>query len=93
MRLTLRRRSARPLTKEAQELLPRQAAFLAAVTPGEAITQKEYRERYASDISERSARNDLQTLREQGYLRQTGQGYYRAYLRTEKPWEAAKSDA
>jgi ATP-dependent DNA helicase RecG len=81
------------VTETAKELLPRQAAFLSALAPGEAITREDYQSRFAKDISERSARNDLNTLREQGYLHKTGQGYYRAYVRTDKPWTKENNHA
>jgi ATP-dependent DNA helicase RecG len=70
-----------------EELLPRLQAFLAATSPSESITRTEYQSRFAPYVSERSARNDLQTLLKQGYLRRVGHGYYRAYVRTEKAWE------
>lgn len=87
--LTLPRFSQAAFTQKpvAEYLLPRLVTFLATVLPGESITRTEYQSRFASHVSERSARNDLQTLLKRGYLRQTGQGYYRAYVRTEKAWE------
>ena len=94
VRLTLRRRDpTRTARGDLAELLPRQAAFLAAMTPGQAITREEYQSRFAPGVSERSARNDLQTLLKHGYLQRTGQGYYRAYVRTGKTWKEENEDA
>ena len=70
--------------ENAEELLPRQLAFLAATIPGERITREEYQNRFAPDVSERSARNDLQRLLRQGYLRLIGRSYLTAYVRTDR---------
>lgn len=70
-----------------EELPPRLLLFLAATSPGERLTREEYQNRFAPDVSERTARNDLQMLLREGYLRPTGRSYLRAYIRTEQTWE------
>ena len=67
-----------------EALTPRLAAFVETVAPGEEITRAAYHGRFAQDVSERTAVNDVQALVEAGYLRQVGSGRFTAYVRTKK---------
>ncbi len=83
--LTLRK-TALP-KPDASTLHPRLIAFLSRVAPGERFTTTEYRDRFASDVTARSARNDLRTLLDLGYLRQEGQRRSTTYVRTAQPFD------
>ncbi|MDP3924680.1 MAG: hypothetical protein Q8Q84_15115, partial [Hydrogenophaga sp.] len=62
----------------------RQLALLDAMTVDERIRPAEYRERFASKVSERQARRDLVTMEELGLLRVDGAGASTAYVRTNR---------
>jgi ATP-dependent DNA helicase RecG len=70
---------------ELRVLSERAFAYLAGARSGERITREEYQERYARDVAERSARNDLNRLAAFGYVRQVGAASRTAYVRTGKP--------
>ena len=69
---------------EARALSERAFAYLLNTKKGDRITRTAYQERYARDVAERSARNDLKRLVDFGYLRQVGAASKTAYIRTEK---------
>jgi ATP-dependent DNA helicase RecG len=50
----------------------------------ERIRPTEYRERFASEVSERQARSDLVALEELGLLRVDGAGAATTYVRTNR---------
>lgn len=71
--------------QDAQAALnPRQASLLAALQAEGRIRPAEYRERFASEVSERQARRDLVALEEQGWLRVEGAGAATSYVRTSR---------
>lgn len=80
VRLTLR--SVRSATVSPVELNLRQQAFLESVKPGDRVVLAEYSQRFAQDVSERQARNDLSQLVTWGYLRRDGKGPSTGYVRT-----------
>jgi len=69
---------------EASVLPARAVAFLRETNPGEQFTTVQYRDRFAPNVSERSARSDIRALVEQGFLRQEGRGYQTTYVRLPK---------
>jgi len=62
----------------------RQKALLDAIEPEGRVRPSEYRERFASDVSERQARRDLVVLEELGLLRVEGGGPATVYVRTNR---------
>jgi|GEM_PF-4396781 len=68
----------------------RALAFLRETEPNQRFTSSEYRERFAADVSPRSARNDIRMLVEHGYLIQQGQGYQTVYVRSPKRIDEAE---
>ena len=70
---------------EARSLSERSFVYLTTARSGERITREEYQERFAKDVAERSARNDLKRLVDFGYIRQVGAASKTAYIRTNKP--------
>lgn len=62
----------------------RQQALLNAMKVDERIRPAEYRERFATDVSERQARRDLVAMDELGLLRVEGAGASTAYVRTSR---------
>lgn len=82
VRLTLR--SARADVSSPGELNQRQRAFLESARSGDRITVAEYSQRFAQDVSERQARNDLSQLSTWGYLRREGRGPSTGYVRTSR---------
>jgi len=65
--------------------LPTRAqSFLRRTTEGEHFTRQEYQRGYAPEVSERTVRNDLARMTEQGFLVPVGQGPVTAYVRTDK---------
>ena len=65
------------------EINPRMAALLETSSPGEHFTSADYAKRFARDVTDRSARADLNRLVELGFLDREGQGRTTRYLRTE----------
>ncbi len=59
----------------------RQQAMVDNLAPGERLRPMEYRERFASDVSERQARRDLEKLEQQGFLVREGEGAGTVYVR------------
>lgn len=68
-----------PTTK--MELNLRAVHLLEALTPGDTITLTEYQQHFASGVSSRTARRDLETLHDLGYLRVKGKDRGRVYMR------------
>lgn len=66
------------------DLAPRLAAFVEQAPPGTEITRAEYRRAFAPNVSERTAVNDVQSLVDEGFLRQRGAGRNTRYVRTAK---------
>jgi ATP-dependent DNA helicase RecG len=64
----------------------RQQALLGVMKPDERLRPAEYRERFASAVSERQARRDLVLLEELGLLRVEGAGAATTYVRTGRTW-------
>lgn len=62
----------------------RQQALLDAMKVDERIRPAEYRERFATKVSERQARRDLVAMEELGLLRVDGAGASTAYVRTNR---------
>jgi ATP-dependent DNA helicase RecG len=60
----------------------RQKALLAVLKVDERVRPAEYRDRFASTVSERQARRDLVALEELGWLRVEGAGAATTYVRT-----------
>lgn len=63
------------------ELNLRAVHLLEVLTPGDTITLTEYREHFASGVSSRTARRDLEALHDLGYLRVKGKDRGRVYVR------------
>lgn len=80
--LTLPRTERSSERRSSTPVLPTRAlAFLRETEPGERITTVQYRDRFAPNVSERSARSDIRALMQGGFLRQEGQGYQTTYIR------------
>jgi len=60
----------------------RQQRLLDALAPDDSINSVEYLERYASEISDRQSRRDLEALELHGYLQRSGKGMKSRYKRT-----------
>lgn len=71
-------------TADAEVLNERQLRFLRALPEKAIIGVRDYVAEYASDVSDRQARNDLNALVRQGYLSRIGGGNRTAYRRTAK---------
>ncbi|MGB4859650.1 MAG: ATP-binding protein [Dokdonella sp.] len=67
---------------ELGSLNARQQAYLEAMNINERIRPVDYRERFASTVSERQARRDVVTMEELGLLRVEGAGAATTYVRT-----------
>ena len=63
----------------------RQKALLDVIRVHERIRPAEYRNRFATQVSERQARRDLVALEELGVLRVEGAGAATVYVRSERP--------
>lgn len=86
--LTLRAgERAGPTPGKETAISTRAVAYLRNSEPNERITTTQYRDRFAAGVSERSARNDLRSLVELGYLRQEGRGYQTSYVRLPKNYD------
>ena len=72
---------------EAEALAPRLAAFVQEAEAGDRFTRAEYQERFASDVSDRTANDDIRSLLDAGYLRQEGSGRNTSYVRTSKTYD------
>lgn len=66
------------------ELNPRQIALLERLKPGEEISPSDYVASLEERVSVRTARKDLYSLTEAGYLSRRGKSYNTTYLRTGK---------
>ena len=77
----------------AEPLAPRLAAFVGAVEPGDRLTRAEYQGRFAPDVSDRTANEDIRGLLDAGYLRQEGSGPSTAYVRTAKTYDHPDGEA
>ncbi len=62
----------------------RQEALIKALSPGNEIRMKDYREKFASDVSERQARRDLTKLHNLALLERKGKGAGIRYVRTNR---------
>lgn len=69
------------------DINPRMAALLRALSDGETITLADYAERFASAVSERSARSDLAHLTKLGLLYREGQARHTLYVRSGLPYD------
>lgn len=81
IRLTLYLRHAESAVLE--EINDRMGAFLRESRPGDTLTSTDYTERYAREVTARSARTDLARLVEMGFLEREGQGKAMRYRRTD----------
>jgi ATP-dependent DNA helicase RecG len=81
IRLTLFLRKRPPFDE--REINDRMQALLREMTPGSDITVGRYHQRYAADVTERSARSDLSRLVDLGFLRRVGRGPSTQYERTD----------
>lgn len=73
--------SLSPGEAAATQLNDRQRAFVEAVKPGEALSLAEYKERFASDISDRQARRELSELEDFRLVRKEGKSVATVYRR------------
>ena len=62
----------------------RQDALIRALSPGDEIRMKDYRKKFASDVSERQARRDLTELQNSDLLERKGKGAGVRYFRTNR---------
>ncbi len=69
---------------EKLELNARQKALLNSLNKGESIRPNDYRNKFATGVSDRQARRDLVELAEAGYLKRSGKGISTAFERTAK---------
>lgn len=71
-------------SRTGREANERQRAALDSLVEGDTISPAEYRERFASDVSDRQARSDLNELVRRGLLARRGAGKSTRYERTGK---------
>ena len=64
----------------------RMEAFLRESAEGQEISLRAYASRYATSVSERSARSDLKKMTEMGLLQRLGQDRNARYRRTVAPY-------
>jgi ATP-dependent DNA helicase RecG len=81
--LTLRLESPFRVTVQG-DLGTRVLRALAALAPGEAVATPDYHRRFAAEVSERQAREDLARLVSLGYMTRLGAGRATRYIRTER---------
>lgn len=83
--ITLSMRGGQATAELPKELNVRQIDLLRRMRPGATTDVSAYREEGAAELSERTARNDLQVLLKMGFLARQGRGRSTFYVRTEKP--------
>lgn len=84
IKLTLRSLPATPHDTQGIRMNRRQSDFLRQILPGQRVRAAEYHRDFASDVSPRQARSELNALVAMGYARVEGAGPATSYLRTEK---------
>ena len=84
IKLTLRSIPAKPPERQDVRVNRRQSDFLRQTLPGQRVKAADYHRDFASDVSSRQARSELNALVEAGYARVEGAGRATSYLRTEK---------
>ena len=79
--VTLSLYSAKFSVSDEIKLNARQEELIKTLTPGDEIRTKDYREKFASDVSERQARRDLTDLENLALLERKGKGAGTRYVR------------